>query len=402
MTTLIENLETGVIRLREPKGEGLDILFTGDIYFGNGTHEICLRGEYETLFNDTRSVLEQADISVTNVECPLTARRGPIRKVGPNLIADPACAGALRYAGFAAAALANNHILDQGEAGLLDTIEALQNAGVATVGAGRNLADAQKPLVLIKKSVKVGFLNVTEHEFSIATRSAAGACPMDPVANYAQIQAAKKETDVLFVIVHGGNEHNPLPNPWLVQTCRFYADLGVTAVIGHHPHCPTGFEIRNGVPIFYSLGNFIFDAGSPQEPSWHEGFLVTVVLRQNLVSELRLIPYQQWKNGPGARLLSGEERAKFFETIGEASSVIMDQGALVGGGVGFCRSRKAYYVSTLLRLGRVRSALLAKGVSPRILVNQEEVRMLLNLIRCESHRELSIEVLERFLTEGDT
>ena len=73
------------------------------------------------------------------------------------------------------------------------------------------------------------------------------------------IQIAKEDNDLVIVIVHGGREHYQLPTPKQRERFRFYADAGADFVVGHHTHCYSGYEIYKGKPIFYSLGNFIFD-----------------------------------------------------------------------------------------------------------------------------------------------
>ena len=132
----------------------------------------------------------------------------------------------------------------------------------STVGAGDNLQQASKPLYIKIKNKTIAILNFAEQEFSVAGKNTAGANPLNIIDNYHSIQDAKQQADILLVIVHGGHEGYPLPSPRMVQTYRFFAEIGASVVVGHHTHCASGFEVYHGVPIFYSLGNFIFDYNS--------------------------------------------------------------------------------------------------------------------------------------------
>ena len=107
----------------------------------------------------------------------------------------------------------------------------------------------------------------------------------------------------------------------MVETYRFFADLGVTAIIGHHPHCASGYEIYNNVPIFYSLGNFIFDYEN-REDAWHEGYSVKLGISKNSFMDFSLIPYNQCKTKPRILLLENKEKEQFINRIEEYSDVI--------------------------------------------------------------------------------
>jgi poly-gamma-glutamate capsule biosynthesis protein CapA/YwtB (metallophosphatase superfamily) len=76
---------------------------------------------------------------------------------------------------------------------------------------------------------------------------------MDIIDNANQIKEAKATHDKVIVIVHGGHEYYNLPSPRMQKQYRFYADQGADFVVGHHTHCISGYEVYNGVPIYYSL-----------------------------------------------------------------------------------------------------------------------------------------------------
>jgi len=372
-----------------------EVLFTGDLYPGGRTETLLLRGDHDAAFGDVLPLLRRADLAVTNLEAPLTKRGKAIPKTGPCFRADPGCAAGLRDAGFDVASLANNHVLDYGPAGLADTIGACRAVGLEAVGAGEDLRAAQAPLVLERNGCRVAILSFAEGEFS-ASRGGPGACPLDPVANYRQILEAKRLADVVFVTIHGGHEFHPLPSPRMVQTYRFFADLGVTAIVGHHPHVAAGMEVHRGVPILYSLGTLIFDPPRPEPDDFHQGFIAKFRISRGGLSSLSLHPYWQYRGSPGLRLMAGDARERYLATLGERSRTLQDEHALAESWAEFCAANAGRYLSYLLHRRGVRSLF-----SDRTSGRSERLRLLLNLFRCQSHREACTGILERAVGKDD-
>src|SRR5699024_6850639 len=144
---------------------------------------------------------------------------------------------------------------------------------LSTVGAGLTLEDAQKPLIVERKGVKIAVIAIAEFEFNQSENGGPGSAPIDLIDNYVQIKKAQEDADIVIVTIHGGNEYFPYPRPGLRKLCRHFIDLGVAAVVCHHPHVPGAYEVYNDSPIFYSIGNFIFDHSNPPE-GWNEGYMV--------------------------------------------------------------------------------------------------------------------------------
>ena len=148
---------------------------------------------YQKIFNDALPLLKK-DISITNLECPLSEKESPIKKSGPNLVANPKCVEAIKYGGFDVIALANKHVLDQGESGLKDTLGICRESGIETVGAGENIEDASRPLYMNVKGKRIAVLNCAEHEFSIAKK-------INRVLILNILKAASRKFDVTFLTV---------------------------------------------------------------------------------------------------------------------------------------------------------------------------------------------------------
>jgi len=127
-----------------------------------------MAGDARGLLNDLLPEFERADLMVANLECPLIGEPSPIMKTGPIFGAPGDCIKAIKNAGIGVLCLANNHILDHGGAGLINTLKVCAQEGVETVGAGKNLAAAGRIVVRDCGGVRVGLLAAAEHEFSIA------------------------------------------------------------------------------------------------------------------------------------------------------------------------------------------------------------------------------------------
>jgi poly-gamma-glutamate synthesis protein (capsule biosynthesis protein) len=298
----------------------------------------------------------------------------------------------LKYGKFDVVTLANNHILDQSETGLIDTIELCKNNNIRTVGAGRNLLEASEPLVIEENGLKIAIVNICENEFSIAHGDHAGANPLDIISNYYQIEKLKEVTTRIIVILHGGNEYYELPSPRMVKTCRFFARIGASAVICHHTHSPSGYEIYNGVPIFYSLGNFIFDWKLKQPQTWYEGYLIKFELSEKSVKDFELIPYKQCLNSDGLRLLDDSDKSEFLKKIEDLSIIISQTELLQSRWEKFCMERKRDYNISLLPNNILRYLYYKKLLPQNMLfVDRSNLK---NLIRCESHRDVLLTNLE--------
>lgn len=159
--------------------------------------------------------------------------------------------------------LANNHVLDYGKDALSDTFTTLSNAGIEYTGAGVSHDDASKLVVKEVNGKKYGFLAASRvipvGSWNVDSSQPGVFTCYDTTALCNSIAAAKQQVDYLFVCVHWGVEHTDELTDYQVANGHAYIDAGADAVIGAHPHVLQGMEYYNGKPIFYSLGNFIFN-----------------------------------------------------------------------------------------------------------------------------------------------
>ena len=230
----------------------MNVLIAGDFCDRYRISDLIARGNYASLFDDIKYLTEQADVSIINFEFPIVLHAGvPITKSGPTLQGQPAAVDAVKYAGFNVCTLANNHILDQGTKCCIETRELLENAGIKTVGIGKNSAEAATVLYINQKEKgTLAIVNCCEHEFSIATATTAGANPLNPIQQYYNIQEARTKADYVLVIVHGGHEHYALPSPRMKETYRFFIDTGAISLFERrfHQFILSGMEGQDRCP----------------------------------------------------------------------------------------------------------------------------------------------------------
>ena len=367
--------------------QSIKILVTGDFYGGNRTDDLIESEQYSKIFNDFLPIIQGSDIAVTNLESALTISGTKIPKTGPLIKASPKTAEALRFAGFNLVTLANNHIMDFGEEGLKDTFKELEKHEIAWLGAGKNLNEAQKPLYKDVKGYKLAFLNFAENEWSTTNGDEPGANPLNPIGNFYAIKDAAEKADLVFVIVHGGHEMYPLPSPRMKQTYRFFIDAGADAVIGHHPHVYSGYEVYKDKPVFYSLGNFVFDKPKNTNPLWHRGFAVQFNITRGKMN-FSVVPYSQCEGHDGVKVLSSEQKDGFQNEISRLNDIVLDDNRLVLEFEKYCKKvalSYRYYLEP--HTNRYLYFLQRKGLFPS-LVHKKKRLYYENLMRCEAHRDV--------------
>jgi poly-gamma-glutamate synthesis protein (capsule biosynthesis protein) len=378
------DLNAGSIVLEQNPGKAFDILFVGDLCPRNHTEPIILAGKSREILAEVMPELARKDLSIVNLETPLTRAETPIWKSGPNLKVDPGCIEIVKAGKWDIACCANNHIGDFGPAPAVETMDILRKNNIGYVGVGKNLPDARKPLFIEKNGLKIAIIAVAENEFGIAKEGEAGANPLQPVRNIGQISEVSKISDITLVLIHGGNEFNPVPSPRVVETYRAFAEAGATAVVAGHTHCLQGIEIWQGVPIIYSLSNFLFDITSPENPykgyNWWYGFMVRIGFSANKAVKLEVIPHHCAPNAESVKLLKGEERKKCLAFLTHLSNIIPDEKLV-----------KKYYEAWCVRGIEGYFARLGAPFYPADWNDADSIRKLMamrNLHTCEAHCEL--------------
>lgn len=288
----------------------------------------------------------------------------------------------MKYAGFNMATLANNHFYDYGDDGVMQTLDACKTENIYVVGGGMTISEASKIFYKEIKGIKIAIINCCEHELSIATETSGGSNPFNPIQQYCAIQEAKQNAYIVIVIVHGGHEHYQLPSPRMKETYRFFIDAGADAVINHHQHCYTGYEVYKGKPIFYGLGNFCFDRGEQAPKFWHEGYMVMLNINDDEIN-FDLIPYVQARKEPDINIISN--RKEFYSEIARFNITIADDKQLKEEHLKWMdRTSKGYLLALEPYHGLILSGLYVRNLLSKF-VNKKKALRIINYIQCESH-----------------
>ena len=260
-------LDRGVAQTLKVNGKGADFPFDG------GTAEITsICKDCSPLGWDTprtrrtgnagvvRRLVEGADLAIINFENP-APNVFRYHTSGTSFSADPKLIAGLANAGIDWAGLANNHIGDAGRIGILQTIANLKRYGIASSGAGATIKAARTPAILEANGTKVAILAYdTIAGNYTAGPEKAGSARLSGSAVRADVAAARKAgAEVIIVFPHWGTEYDPTPFPAQQALARASIDAGADMVIGNHAHWAGAMEIHDGKPIWYALGNFIFD-----------------------------------------------------------------------------------------------------------------------------------------------
>ncbi|GAH39429.1 unnamed protein product, partial [marine sediment metagenome] len=335
------------------------------------------------------SLLYSADYRIFNLEVPLTDTEKPIRKDGPNLIAPILTINGIKLLNPTILGLANNHILDQDEQGLCQTMEQLSKHKINYVGAGKDLINAAKPIIIEKDSLKIGIYACAENEFSIAEENRAGANPFDPLESLDHIINLKSICDFVIVLYHGGKEHYRYPSPNLQKVCRKIVEKGVDLVICQHSHCIGSFEKYFDSVIVYGQGNFLFDRRDNE--FWNTSLIVKATFGVKM--SVDFVPI--CKSGNGVALPESNISDTLLEAFYERSKQLSFPGFIETEYEKFCTDNGLYYLSTFAGFGRILRKIdgLLNGTITRQIYSLNKLNILQNHVECEAHRELFLRYL---------
>lgn len=262
--------------------------------------------------------LQNVDVLVANNEFPYTDRGTPTEGKTYTFRADTDTVAYLHDMGVDVAVLANNHIYDFGEIGLLDTLDVLSDAGIPGIGAGRNIEEASAPLYFIVNDIKIAIVAATQIErldnpdTRGATEETAGVfrC-MNPEKLYEVVAQAKENSDFVIVFIHWGTENQAEPDWAQLDQAPKLAEAGADLIIGDHSHCLQGIAYFGDTPVIYSLGNFWFNSKTL------DTCMVQVEIDQNGLRSFQFVPAIQ--SDCRVSLAYGEEKSRILAYMRELS-----------------------------------------------------------------------------------
>ena len=289
-------LDRGVAKTVKVDGRGVDFPF------GGGTAQIQSRFCCSSFGWDlprarrtgdsgaVRQLLRGADLAIANFENP-APDNFRYHTSGTVFSADPRLIDGLKHAGIDYVSLANNHIRDAGGQGILDTIDNLDARGIAHSGAGRNVAAARKPAIFKRGGIKVAILGYdTIARYYAATVTGPGSAQLSVAVVRKDVAAARRAgADVVIVFPHWGTEYDPTPFAGQQRLAHACIDAGADLVIGNHAHWAGAVEVYKGRPIWYALGNFVFDQ-TWSEPTM-EGITLELTFQRAKLVQVRMRPH---------------------------------------------------------------------------------------------------------------
>lgn len=283
------------------------IFFAGDFCSKPSTSKI-------TVSDELKNLIQSCDLKVVNFEVPLK----PEVKLPPQrrerFFQNDDAPAFLRGLGFNLFSQANNHAFDWGDEGFKKTKAAL---GDAAFGAG-TYEEAYQVKVVDVQGVKIGFYALSFAAYKgvfddVMNHEGLGCAYINDLRVNHDIMEAKKKVDYLFVLPHDGIEYISIPLPETIARYRDFIDFGADGVIAAHPHCPQGWEEYKGKPIFYSLGNFLFNSKDDYDfrankPHWYEGLCVVMHIENGKI-EWEVVNTRNIDN-LGIEMDSNEDRCK--------------------------------------------------------------------------------------------
>ncbi|MEW7291206.1 CapA family protein [Aquimarina sp. 2304DJ70-9] len=243
------------------------IIFVGDLLLDRGVRERIEHLGIGDLFHATiDSVFAESDIVIANLECPATKIEEPINKKYI-FRAEPEWLPELKNHGITHLNMANNHVMDQGRKGLIDTKINILNSGLIPLGVGNNLEEACKPQLITNSPRKVYILSSlqvpSENWPFLEDKPCVCEHSFDAIAKQIKELKNNEPDSVIIVQLHWGAEHISVPLTSQKQQARILINSGADGIIGHHSHTIQSIEYYKGNPIYYSIGNFIFDQSDP-------------------------------------------------------------------------------------------------------------------------------------------
>ncbi len=296
----------------------IKLTFVGDIMLGSTVENVMRQDGFDSPYRLVRSYLQNADLTIANLETPITERGTPQKK-DYVYRSSPKVLPAFKEAGFDIVNLANNHSMDYGPQGLLDTFDVLDKAGIKRIGAGRDADEAYRPVIVESKGMKIAFLGFSR----VVPESSWKAGKNNPgIAETYQYQLATNAiarvrplVDLIVVIPHWGDERKDKPNKDQIDLAKRYIDAGADLIVASHPHVLQGFESYKGKWIAYSLGNFIFTTNSYKE-TW-ETIILEASCTKDRACQLNAVPV--FTVGAKPQPMSGDAGRKLLQRLSTIS-----------------------------------------------------------------------------------
>ena len=374
----------------------MSIIILGDIVPTQDNYKEFCAGDCEKLVGGgCADILRKATFVVANLETPLVDEGTPIKKHGPNLMAPSATATGIKSLGIQLLSLANNHIMDQGRIGLVNTIKALNENALEYFGASCS-DKPQNSYYVVNGEKTIGLYACAEHEFSIGSQGINGANAFEVKRTMVEIKKMRERCDYLILLYHGGKEKYRYPTPELKERCEYIIDAGADLVICQHSHCIGCKEdYRNGM-ILYGQGNFVFNL--ERDDYWGTSLMIEITDTM----EIRFHPIVQ--TGVGTRLADDIEKSRILDGFESRSFNIKEPGFIEQRFMEYAYSNAGFYLNALYGRKSIVERVMCRLFGQKYILSrvknryqEKELLAIFNYIECEAHSEILIEGLKQRL-----
>jgi len=286
------------------------------------------KGNPDYPYEEVRELIQGADLSVGTFNATMSDQ---VEHTGCmwtyQLVGSPQNADALGRAGFDVMSVATNHIKDCGlmkswcDFAFFDTLDNLRRVGILPVGGGENLDLALKPVVVTVNGLRFGFVSLGDskmNEIVFAAPDNPGIAYLNEENIKLAVKAAREQADVVIALPHWGSEDIIIPNWWQREQAKWLVEAGADVVVGNHTHVLQAIGELEGVPVFYGLGNFVFDQGLRDH---RQGAILLVKFKGTQYVGYELIPTHVDPDGR-VHIADKEEAAEILERVEQASQMI--------------------------------------------------------------------------------
>ncbi len=269
------------------------LMAVGDIMLGRSIGGIIENDGVEKPFASVIDQLEKADLTIGNLECPISERGEPEEKAYA-FRAPLSSAMSLKLAGFDLLNLANNHVLDFGQEAFFDTLESLEEQGIAFCGAGQDENSTRNPIILERNGLRIaflGYLNIPIWKYDYiqwrAVEDEPGIAWGFRYDIKTDVEKVAQKSDIVVVMMHFGNEYEEIVSEQQIDLAHIAIDSGAHLVVGSHPHVLQAIEEYKHGLIVYSIGNFVFDQFDGKS---NQSGIFSVHLNSDGIKSYELIP----------------------------------------------------------------------------------------------------------------
>lgn len=309
-TGLTANVSEAVLDLRSKLSEEetiADILFVGDIMLGRNVERLMEEKGGNFPFEKVSDLLTGSDITVGNLEGAITESHTPTPNGSFRISFSPKIVASLDVNGFDFVSLANNHATDNGSSLFSQSKKLLGTGGVIPFGEPYSIA---KPVLVNINGQEVAFFGYNFTHGGLDKKKI-----FSDIADFRD----KNSNFYIIVVPHWGDEYKLVANDIQKEIAHGLIDFGANVIIGGHPHVVQNIELYKGKPIFYSLGNFIFDQYFSLDVQ--KGLVVNINLSDSDVS-YKLLPVISERSEP--KLMNDEEKAGFLSGLAGRSDSLLE------------------------------------------------------------------------------